>query len=239
MTKRGAHHVKLACFLQQDHVLYCIDVHICVCVPLALGLCWDNDEESGKQSIFCKDLSSSLWYSLVVLTLSDENNVQPSFDARLVLYPTIAHLRDYLSWRQADTHVNNLYNTAFWALVGGGTSPQDAEMRLQRTTAGQKNEILFSEFGINYNNENPMFRKGSVIIRDPSDKKSTKHSRTSHESFEDVSNKESLTTRNGVSDNGQPSGLRILHEDIIRDNFWNDNPGILHPPDSNPPRMRI
>jgi len=41
----------------------------------------------------------------------------PSFDARVVLYPTDQNLRDYLSWRQADTHINNLYNTAFWGLV--------------------------------------------------------------------------------------------------------------------------
>lgn len=41
----------------------------------------------------------------------------PSFDARVVLYPTNQNLRDYLSWRQADTHINNLYNTAFWGLV--------------------------------------------------------------------------------------------------------------------------
>uniref|UniRef100_A0AAG5DXE3 Probable tRNA(His) guanylyltransferase n=1 Tax=Anopheles atroparvus TaxID=41427 RepID=A0AAG5DXE3_ANOAO len=41
----------------------------------------------------------------------------PSFDARAVLYPTDDNLRDYLSWRQADVHVNNLYNTTFWNLV--------------------------------------------------------------------------------------------------------------------------
>lgn len=41
----------------------------------------------------------------------------PSFDARTVLYPSDQNLRDYLSWRQADTHINNLYNTAFWGLV--------------------------------------------------------------------------------------------------------------------------
>lgn len=41
----------------------------------------------------------------------------PSFDARIILYPSDENLRDYLSWRQADVHVNNLYNTTFWALV--------------------------------------------------------------------------------------------------------------------------
>lgn len=32
----------------------------------------------------------------------------PMFDGRVVLYPSNHTLRDYLSWRQADTHVNNL-----------------------------------------------------------------------------------------------------------------------------------
>ena len=31
----------------------------------------------------------------------------PLFDGRAVLYPSARHLRDYLSWRQADAHVNN------------------------------------------------------------------------------------------------------------------------------------
>lgn len=41
----------------------------------------------------------------------------PSFDGRVILFPTETNLRDYLSWRQVDTHINNLYNTTFWALV--------------------------------------------------------------------------------------------------------------------------
>lgn len=44
----------------------------------------------------------------------------PAFDARAVLYPTNENLRDYLSWRQADCHINNLYNTTFWNLVQKG-----------------------------------------------------------------------------------------------------------------------
>lgn len=34
----------------------------------------------------------------------------------------------------------------------------------QGTLAGDKNEILFSEFNINYNNEPLMYRKGTVLI---------------------------------------------------------------------------
>lgn len=93
----------------------------------------------------------------------------PSFDGRAIAYPKLQILRDYLSWRQADCHVNNLYNTTFWALVlKGGMKEREAERRLQKTIAADKNEILFSDFGINYNSEDEMYRKGSVVYRDVS-----------------------------------------------------------------------
>ena len=57
----------------------------------------------------------------------------PIFDGRVVLYPSERNIRDYLSWRQADCHINNLYNTAFWALVQqGGLSNNDAMVTLRR-----------------------------------------------------------------------------------------------------------
>ena len=67
----------------------------------------------------------------------------PSFDARAVLYPTNDNLRDYLSWRQVDCHINNLYNTVFWTLVQKGKlSNNEAQLRLKGTVSGDKNEIL-------------------------------------------------------------------------------------------------
>ena len=90
----------------------------------------------------------------------------PSFDGRAVLYPNEKTLRDYLSWRQADCHINNLYNTTFWSLVQqGGLTNQEAEQRIRHTQAKDKNEILFSEFGINYNNEPEQFRKGTLLLK--------------------------------------------------------------------------
>jgi tRNA(His) 5'-end guanylyltransferase len=66
-------------------------------------------------------------------------------------------------------HINNLYNTTFWALVQqGGMDPRDAEQRLSGTYSADKNEILFKEFGINYNNEPECFKKGTVLYRDVS-----------------------------------------------------------------------
>ncbi|BES89266.1 unnamed protein product [Nesidiocoris tenuis] len=90
----------------------------------------------------------------------------PAFDSRIVLYPTDENMKDYLSWRQADVHVNNLYNLSFWSLVlKGGLKPCEAELKLRGTLASDKNELLFQEFGINYNQEPPMFRKGTTLLR--------------------------------------------------------------------------
>ncbi|XP_069755142.1 probable tRNA(His) guanylyltransferase isoform X2 [Narcine bancroftii] len=63
----------------------------------------------------------------------------PGFDGRVVLYPSNQNLRDYLSWRQADCHINNLYNTTFWALVQqGGLSNREAEEKLKVEEAVDK-----------------------------------------------------------------------------------------------------
>lgn len=57
----------------------------------------------------------------------------PAFDSRIVLYPTDDNMKDYLSWRQADCHINNLYNTTFWNLVlkGGLTNTEVIENFIQ------------------------------------------------------------------------------------------------------------
>ncbi|KAI8933537.1 hypothetical protein NX059_009275 [Plenodomus lindquistii] len=72
-----------------------------------------------------------------------------------------------MSWRQVDCHINNLYNTTFWTLVQhGGMDPRAAEQRLSGTVSSDKNELLFKDFGINYNKEPECFRKGTVLYRD-------------------------------------------------------------------------
>lgn len=88
----------------------------------------------------------------------------PFFDSRCVIYPNLETIRDYVTWRYVDTHINNLYNTAFWQLIQKcGMNPQEAEKRLSGTVSSEKNEILFKECGINYNNEPEMYKKGSLI----------------------------------------------------------------------------
>jgi tRNA(His) guanylyltransferase len=51
-----------------------------------------------------------------------------------VQYPTTKNLRDYFAWRQADCHINNLYNTCFWLLVEKGhLTRQETEKLLKDT----------------------------------------------------------------------------------------------------------
>ncbi|XP_015272928.1 PREDICTED: probable tRNA(His) guanylyltransferase isoform X2 [Gekko japonicus] len=139
------------------------------------------------------------------------------FDGRVVLYPSDQNLKDYLSWRQADCHINNLYNTVFWSLVQtSGLTPVQAQKRLQGTLAGDKNEILFSEFSINYNNEPLMYRKGTVLVWQKVNQVIRKKIKIPKETEE----KEIEVTR--VKNTPVP-----LHCDIIGDQFWDQYPEIL------------
>lgn len=124
----------------------------------------------------------------------------PSFDARIVLYPTIENLKDYLSWRQADVHINNLYNTCFWNLVlRKGLSNQEAEERLRGTVSADKNEILFNEFEINYNKLPAIYRKGTIL----------------------------LTKQIKLEGSKKKKVVIPIYDDLIKENFWIDNDELL------------
>eukprot|EP01055_Gregarina_sp_Pseudo9_P005434 Gregarina_sp_Pseudo_9__5433@NODE_676_length_2386_cov_143_790371_g639_i0_p2_GENE_NODE_676_length_2386_cov_143_790371_g639_i0NODE_676_length_2386_cov_143_790371_g639_i0_p2_ORF_typecomplete_len264_score40_62Thg1/PF04446_12/7_1e50Thg1C/PF14413_6/1_7e34_NODE_676_length_2386_cov_143_790371_g639_i015652356 len=135
------------------------------------------------------------------------------FDGRLVLYPSAAHMRDYLSWRQADCHINNLYNYCFWKLVESGETKRDVYNKLKDTNSALKNEILFSQFHINYNTLPLLHRKGTTLYR-CSDTELASLPQTSFEAF-----------------SGDPPSIFnktvVFHDDIIRDAFWEANPQLL------------
>ncbi|XP_020357644.1 putative tRNA(His) guanylyltransferase isoform X1 [Oncorhynchus kisutch] len=140
----------------------------------------------------------------------------PGFDGRVVLYPSNRNLRDYLSWRQADCHVNNLYNTVFWTLVQkGGLTTTQAEDRLKGTLAADKNEIMFSEFDINYNKEPLVHRKGTTLIWEKLEETVTKSVKLPNEAGEEV-----LVTRTRRR-------VSAHHCDVIGNQFWEEHPNIL------------
>ncbi|KAK6460967.1 Thg1 C terminal domain-containing protein [Scheffersomyces coipomensis] len=150
----------------------------------------------------------------------------PVFDARAVIYPNFDVVKDYFRWRQADCHINNLYNTTFWALVlkGEGMTTKDAETYLNGTFSKDKNEILFSKFGINYNNEPEIYKKGTIIIRELNEtimKKDIQHQQPGEEG--EVSNRQLQRLEKIV----KKAEIKTYHQDLITDEeFWSSRPWL-------------
>lgn len=89
---------------------------------------------------------------------------------------------------------------------------------MKRTDAKAKNELLFSQFGINYNQLPARFRKGSTIVRqDPS--------APSTDAAHDTVSSGVKAKRKAYE--GTTGELVILHEDIIKDAFWAERPWLL------------
>ena len=139
----------------------------------------------------------------------------PAFDARVILYPNNSCLRDCLSWRQADCHINNMYNLCFWTLIQkGNMSPREADERLSGTFSKDKREILKNEFGCDYDLEDPLYRKGTILYRNCE----LKHTQDSVSSrLQDLENHHVDST----------SGIVTAHIDMINDEFWIERPWIL------------
>ena len=177
-----------------------------------------------------------LWQSVMSETRKLDVEWLPGFDGRAVCFPTTRNLRDYLCWRQVDCHVNNLYNTTFWALVlRGGVGQTEAEEELKGTVAGDKNEILFGRFGVNYNEEGVMFRKGSCVFREYEgvDGEGRRRSRVDNgpvgdgDEVEDEDQVRSKTQREKMRKAKQKAKIVVRHVDIIKDEFWEARPWIL------------
>ncbi|ELQ37106.1 tRNA(His) guanylyltransferase [Pyricularia oryzae Y34] len=153
----------------------------------------------------------------------------PSFDGRAVCFPSVQNLRDYMSWRQVDCHINNLYNTTYWALIQqGNLDAHTAERTLAGTFAADKNEILFSKFGINYNNELDIYKKGSVVFRDyileePQDGQGV--AQKVEALVEPVV--KSKTQAENEKKKRAKARVTVEHLDIIKDDFWDRRPWLL------------
>ncbi|TQS35429.1 hypothetical protein Golomagni_04149 [Golovinomyces magnicellulatus] len=153
----------------------------------------------------------------------------PSFDGRIIQYPSIENLRDYMSWRQVDCHINNLYNTTFWSLIQlGGLDAATAEKELSGTLSADKNEILFSRFKINYNNEPEIFKKGSVIYHDYELVEATTTCRITDEDSAQIGDLQiSKTEEEKNRKRKAKAGITLQHLDIIKDEFWVKRPWLI------------
>ncbi|KAI1342824.1 Thg1 C terminal domain-containing protein [Xylariaceae sp. FL0016] len=152
----------------------------------------------------------------------------PSFDGRAVCYPSIQNLRDYMNWRQVDCHINNLYNTTFWSLINkGGMSATEADKFLSGTLSADKNEILFSRFGINYNNEPEIYKKGSLVFRDYELVEPGTHDTMAAEDEQGQPAKQSKTQEEKDKKSRRKAHVVVEHLDIIKDDFWDRRPWLL------------
>ncbi|OAY75993.1 tRNA(His) guanylyltransferase 1 [Ananas comosus] len=132
----------------------------------------------------------------------------PFFDGRVLCYPRAKIIRDYLSWRQVDCHINNQYNTCFWMLVKSGKTEREAQEMLKGMLSKDKNELLFQQFGANYDKLPAMFRKGSCVYRDKVEETVK---------FDLTGNPVKRIRKKVV----------LGHFDIIGPNFWREHPEIL------------
>lgn len=130
-------------------------------------------------------------------------------------------------------HINNLYNTIFWALVQqGGETTTQAHAILRGTVSGTKNEMLHSRFGINYNTIPARYRKGSVLVQE----------RSPPASSDDLASTAGETQGTPQQPEQAPSGssrqkaskkahaltkIELHHCDIIGDEFWDQRPYLL------------
>lgn len=160
----------------------------------------------------------------------------PTFDGRCVCYPKRRILRDYLSWRQADCHINNLYNTTFWALVlKGGMNGAEAEEELRGSLSKDKNEILWARFGINYNNEEEIYKKGSVVLRVLEEKVNATEEAAGSEHVDDEKSRQRSKAVDPMSKNQlekekkrkMKAKIAVEHVDIIGGRFWEQRPYVL------------
>jgi len=139
-------------------------------------------------------------------------------------------LRDYMSWRQVDCHINNLYNTTFWALIQmGGLDAKEAEKELAGSVAADKNEILFSRFKINYNNEPEMYKKGSVVFRDYELVEPGSVLEVVDENSAKTIEQLELSKTQEEKDRKRRAKavITVQHVDIIKDEFWERRPWLL------------
>ncbi|PWA94478.1 tRNAHis guanylyltransferase [Artemisia annua] len=91
------------------------------------------------------------------------------FEGEVLCLKETSDIQAYLAFKQQECDEKNLTNTCFWKLVESGKSEQEAHEILEELEKGKerlgKNEILFQQFGINYNDLPDMFRQGSCVLK--------------------------------------------------------------------------
>ena len=78
------------------------------------------------------------------------------FDARVFIIPDITEVYNYFVWRQQDCTRNS---------VSMAASANFSHKLLEGKSGNEKQEMLFSEKGINWNDYKPKYKRGVVVKR--------------------------------------------------------------------------
>lgn len=89
-----------------------------------------------------------------------------AFDCRISQLPARELVVEYLQWRAADAHRNALSAHCYWSLRRAGRSPREADAIASGLSASEKNELLFQEAGINFNEVPVWQRRGVGLFRE-------------------------------------------------------------------------
>ncbi len=112
-----------------------------------------------------------------------------SFDCRLSTFPTPALVIDYFRWRHEDAHRNALNGHCYWMLRNKqGLNARQASRRIEGLSVSEKNELLFQEGGINFNDLPAWQRRGAGFLWETYEKNA----------HNPVTNEETTTTRRRI-----------------------------------------
>lgn len=84
--------------------------------------------------------------------------INATFDARVFIIPDFREVSNYFIWRQQDCTRNSVSMAAHAALGHKAT---------ENKSSSQKQELMFKEKGINWNDYLPKYKRGVVIMKQP------------------------------------------------------------------------
>lgn len=87
--------------------------------------------------------------------LRPEGKAPAYFDARVFTIPEEIEVVNYFLWRQRDATRNSISMLA---------QAHFSAKRLHGLSTGQMQELLWSEKGINWNDEDPRFKRGTIVV---------------------------------------------------------------------------
>lgn len=101
-------------------------------------------------------MASAKFMKLVMEHIPEKNDTVPSFDCRVWQVPSLDVAADAFLWRELDATKNSISMAAHVYF---------SNAELHKKTGSQKQEMLFSDHGINWNDYPPMFKRGVYVQR--------------------------------------------------------------------------